>query len=41
MIREYNEMYASEEILLLGNDKDLLSILTLEKRGFKAIDTTS
>jgi len=31
----------SKEQLFLGNARDLLSALTLEKAGFKAIGTTS
>jgi len=40
-IQEFNEMHASPELLFLGNAWDLLSALTLEKAGFKAIGTTS
>lgn len=40
-IQKFNEMHFSEEILFLGNAWDLLSALTLEKAGFKAIGTTS
>jgi 2-methylisocitrate lyase-like PEP mutase family enzyme len=40
-IQEFNELHASKEILFLGNAWDLLSALTLEKMGFKAIGTTS
>ncbi|MFB5676836.1 isocitrate lyase/phosphoenolpyruvate mutase family protein [Paenibacillus terreus] len=41
MIREFNNLHTSEELLFLGNAWDLLSALTLEKTGFKAIGTTS
>lgn len=41
-IQEFKEMHhATNEILILGNAWDLLSALTLEKVGFKAIGTTS
>ncbi|MCP3739915.1 isocitrate lyase/PEP mutase family protein [Rossellomorea sp. BNER] len=40
-IQEFNELHSSKEILFLGNAWDLLSALTLEKAGFKAIGTTS
>lgn len=40
-IQEFNEQHFSEEPLFLGNAWDLLSALTLEKAGFKAIGTTS
>jgi 2-methylisocitrate lyase-like PEP mutase family enzyme len=40
-IQEFNELHTSKEILFLGNAWDLLSALTLEKVGFKAIGTTS
>jgi len=40
-IQEFNEMHFSENLLFLGNAWDLLSALTLEKAGFKAIGTTS
>ncbi|WNB92137.1 isocitrate lyase/phosphoenolpyruvate mutase family protein [Bacillus sp. NEB1478] len=40
-IQEFNRLHNSEEILMLGNAWDLLSALTLEKMGFKAIGTTS
>ncbi|WP_312474041.1 isocitrate lyase/phosphoenolpyruvate mutase family protein [Neobacillus sp.] len=40
-IQEFNELHSSQEILFLGNAWDLLSALTLEKVGFKAIGTTS
>ncbi|MFC7395058.1 isocitrate lyase/PEP mutase family protein [Scopulibacillus cellulosilyticus] len=40
-IQEFNELHFSEEPLFLGNAWDLLSALTLEKAGFKAIGTTS
>jgi len=40
-IQEFNELHASPELLFLGNAWDLLSALTLEKAGFKAIGTTS
>ncbi|MFM9280752.1 isocitrate lyase/PEP mutase family protein [Paenibacillus jiagnxiensis] len=41
MIQEFNNLHTSEELLFLGNAWDLLSALTLEKAGFKAIGTTS
>ncbi|MEK3952309.1 isocitrate lyase/PEP mutase family protein [Psychrobacillus sp. FSL K6-1464] len=41
LIEEFNKLHSSEEILFLGNAWDLLSALTLEKVGFKAIGTTS
>lgn len=40
-IQEFNKLHSSNEILFLGNAWDLLSALTLEKAGFKAIGTTS
>ncbi|MER2171753.1 MAG: isocitrate lyase/phosphoenolpyruvate mutase family protein, partial [Psychrobacillus psychrodurans] len=40
-IQEFNDLHTSEELLFLGNAWDLLSALTLEKVGFKAIGTTS
>ncbi|MFT4414516.1 isocitrate lyase/PEP mutase family protein [Fredinandcohnia humi] len=40
-IQEFNELHTSKELLFLGNAWDLLSALTLEKAGFKAIGTTS
>ena len=40
-IQEFKKLHSSKEILLLGNAWDLLSALTLEKAGFKAIGTTS
>ena len=40
-IKKFNELHFSEELLFLGNAWDLLSALTLEKAGFKAIGTTS
>ncbi|MEF2965593.1 isocitrate lyase/phosphoenolpyruvate mutase family protein [Paenibacillus sp. M1] len=40
-IQDFNEMHSSQELLFLGNAWDLLSALTLEKAGFKAIGTTS
>jgi len=39
--QEFNDLHFSEELLFLGNAWDLLSALTLEKAGFKAIGTTS
>lgn len=41
IIQEFNKLHTSKDILLLGNAWDLLSALTLEKVGFKAIGTTS
>lgn len=41
LIQEFNKLHSSKEILFLGNAWDLLSALTLEKVGFKAIGTTS
>ncbi|MDP4549642.1 isocitrate lyase/phosphoenolpyruvate mutase family protein [Alkalihalobacillus macyae] len=41
IIQEFNKLHSSNEIVLLGNAWDLLSALTLEKAGFKAIGTTS
>ena len=41
IIQEFNNLHTSEDILFLGNAWDLLSALTLEKAGFKAIGTTS
>lgn len=40
-IQKFNELHSSKEVLFLGNAWDLLSALTLEKVGFKAIGTTS
>ncbi|KRE32829.1 isocitrate lyase/PEP mutase family protein [Paenibacillus sp. Soil724D2] len=40
-IQEFNALHESNEVLLLGNAWDLLSALSLEKAGFKAIGTTS
>lgn len=40
-IQGFNRLHNSEEILFLGNAWDLLSALTLEKMGYKAIGTTS
>ncbi|KKI91143.1 carboxyphosphonoenolpyruvate phosphonomutase [Bacillus sp. SA1-12] len=40
-IQEFNKLHTSKELLFLGNAWDLLSALTLEKVGFKAIGTTS
>ncbi|AZU64753.1 isocitrate lyase/PEP mutase family protein [Neobacillus mesonae] len=40
-IQEFNGLHSSKELLFLGNAWDLLSALTLEKAGFKAIGTTS
>lgn len=40
-IQQFNDMHSSGELLFLGNAWDLLSALTLEKAGFKAIGTTS
>lgn len=40
-IQIFNELHSSKEVLFLGNAWDLLSALTLEKVGFKAIGTTS
>lgn len=40
-IQQFNEMHTAKELLFLGNAWDLLSALTLEKAGFKAIGTTS
>lgn len=40
-IQEFNKLHVAKEILFLGNAWDLLSALTLEKVGFKAIGTTS
>ncbi|MFB7156971.1 isocitrate lyase/phosphoenolpyruvate mutase family protein [Lysinibacillus sp. NPDC056232] len=40
-IQEFNELHSAEELLFIGNAWDLLSALTLEKAGFKAIGTTS
>lgn len=40
-IQEFNELHTSKGVLFLGNAWDLLSALTLEKVGFKAIGTTS
>ncbi|PKR84789.1 isocitrate lyase/PEP mutase family protein [Heyndrickxia camelliae] len=41
IIQEFHKLHTSEDILFLGNAWDLLSALTLEKVGFKAIGTTS
>lgn len=41
IIEEFNKLHSSKEILFLGNAWDLLSALTLERVGFKAIGTTS
>lgn len=41
LIQEFNKLHSSKEMLFLGNAWDLLSALTLEKVGFKAIGTTS
>ncbi|QUG42774.1 isocitrate lyase/phosphoenolpyruvate mutase family protein [Psychrobacillus sp. INOP01] len=40
-IQEFKDMHFSNDLLFLGNAWDLLSALTLEKVGFKAIGTTS
>lgn len=40
-IQEFNQLHSSQELLFLGNAWDLLSALTIEKAGFKAIGTTS
>jgi 2-methylisocitrate lyase-like PEP mutase family enzyme len=40
-IEAFNALHNSNEVLLLGNAWDLLSALSLEKAGFKAIGTTS
>ncbi|KOO48325.1 isocitrate lyase/PEP mutase family protein [Viridibacillus arvi] len=40
-IQEFNKLHSSTEPLFLGNAWDLISALTLEKAGFKAIGTTS
>lgn len=40
-MKDFNKLHTSEEILFLGNAWDLLSALTLEKAGFKAVGTTS
>jgi len=40
-IQIFNELHTSDDLLFLGNAWDLLSALTLEKAGFKAIGTTS
>ncbi|MED3575553.1 isocitrate lyase/phosphoenolpyruvate mutase family protein [Cytobacillus praedii] len=40
-IQQFNDMHSTGELLFLGNAWDLLSALTLEKAGFKAIGTTS
>ncbi|KGR85497.1 isocitrate lyase/PEP mutase family protein [Lysinibacillus odysseyi] len=40
-IREFKEMHFTDELLFLGNAWDVLSAITLEKAGFKAIGTTS
>lgn len=39
--QEFINLHRSEDILFLGNAWDLLSALTLERAGFKAIGTTS
>lgn len=41
MMKEFKELHFSDDLLFLGNAWDLLSALTLEKAGFKAIGTTS
>lgn len=40
-MKEFKELHFSEDLLFFGNAWDLLSALTLEKAGFKAIGTTS
>lgn len=40
-IQDFNELHFTEDLLFIGNAWDLLSALTLEKAGFKAIGTTS
>jgi len=40
-IQEFYDLHTSKDILFLGNAWDLLSAITLEKAGFKAIGTTS
>ncbi|MGF9977439.1 isocitrate lyase/phosphoenolpyruvate mutase family protein [Viridibacillus arvi] len=40
-IQGFNKLHSSTEPLFLGNAWDLISALTLEKAGFKAIGTTS
>ena len=40
-IKVFNELHSSNDLLFLGNAWDVLSSLTLEKVGFKAIGTTS
>jgi methylphosphotriester-DNA--protein-cysteine methyltransferase len=40
-IQEFKELHSSKDTLFSGNAWDLLSALTLEKVGFKAIGTTS
>lgn len=40
-IQEFKEMHISDELLFLGNAWDVLSAITLEKAGFKALGTTS
>ncbi len=40
-IQEFNNLHHSKDLLFLGNAWDLLSALTLEKAGFKAVGTTS
>lgn len=40
-IQEFKEMHLSDELLFLGNAWDVLSAITLEKAGFKALGTTS
>jgi len=40
-IQKFNDLHSSQELLLLGNAWDVLSALTLEKAGFRAIGTTS
>jgi 2-methylisocitrate lyase-like PEP mutase family enzyme len=40
-IKIFNELHTTDDLLFLGNAWDLLSALTLERAGFKAIGTTS
>ncbi|WP_449620951.1 isocitrate lyase/PEP mutase family protein [Robertmurraya sp. Marseille-Q9965] len=40
-IQQFNELHLLEEVLFLGNAWDVLSAMSLEKAGFKAIGTTS
>jgi len=40
-IQKFNDLHSPQELLLLGNAWDVLSALTLEKAGFRAIGTTS